>query len=206
MNMLPKALYGTADWKAALHLALTAGDVRPVAGGEVDGRAFYCAAVLGAPALWAPAREAVRSGAPRLAWLYAKRAARQAFSRRVRFQLDDGRVGRAEALALISPLISRALETPAGLEAAALDITDAREVFRLATRAVFADWRADPAVETQVIRKARVWARDSIPAILDGESVRLQRRADIAFLPCAFRALAPKVATAAVSLAAEDQA
>lgn len=204
MNMLPKALYGTTDWKAALHLALTAGDVRPVAGGAIDGRAFYCAAVLGAPALWAPAREAVRSGAPRLAWHYAKRAARQAFSRRIRFQLDRGPVGRAEALALISPLISRALETPAGLEAATLDISDAREVFRLAARALFADWRADEAVETQVICKAEVWARDSIPAILDGESVRLKRRADVAFLPCAFRALAPKVANAAVSLAAEE--
>ena len=31
-----------------------------VAGGEGEGHAFYCAAILGSPALWAPAREALR--------------------------------------------------------------------------------------------------------------------------------------------------
>ena len=69
MNMLPKALYGTADWKAALKRALEEGAPQNVAGGEVsDGQvrqAFYCAAILGSPALWAPAREAVREGKQR---------------------------------------------------------------------------------------------------------------------------------------------
>ena len=36
--------------------------MRPVAGGEVDGRPFYVAAILGSPALWGPAREAIREG------------------------------------------------------------------------------------------------------------------------------------------------
>jgi len=197
MNMLPKALYGTTDWKQALHIALTEGHVRPVAGGEVDGQPFYCAAVLGAPALWAPAREAVRSGAPKLAYLYARRAVRRAFSRRIRFHLDDGPMLKGEALALISPLISRALDEPLGLEAAVLNPTRAAEVFRLAARALFADWRADPSVETQVVQRADATARAPIPAILDGESVLLDRRAKARYLPCAFRALAPKTANAA---------
>jgi len=205
MNMLPKALYGTTDWKAALHLALTAGAARPVGGGEVEGHAFYCAAVLGSPALWAPAREAVRSGAPKLAWLYAKRAVRRAFSRRIRYRLDnDNERRKAVALALISPLISRALEAPVGLEAAALNLSHAREAFRLATRALFADWRADPAVETRVVQVAEVTARNPVPAILDGESLQLERCVQVRYIPCAFRALAPQVANAAVSLAAED--
>ena len=62
MNMLPKALYGTADWKAALRRALDEGEPTVVAGGVVEGEAFYCAAILGSPALWAPAREAMRGG------------------------------------------------------------------------------------------------------------------------------------------------
>ena len=197
MNMLPKALYGTTDWKQALHIALTQGVERPVAGGEIDGRAFYCAAILGAPALWAPAREAVRSGAPKLAWLYAKRAARRAFSRRLRFKLDGGEQHKGEALALISPLISRALQEPLGLEAAVLNPTGAAEVFRLAARAVFADWRADPTVETQVVQRASAHASGPIPAILDGESELLERTAEARYLPCAFRALAPRTANAA---------
>lgn len=201
MNMLPKALYGTTDWKQALHIALTEGVSRPVAGGEIEGRPFYCAAILGSPALWAPAREAVRSGAPKLAWLYARRAARRAFSGRIRFRLDDGETRKGEALALITPMISKAMETPDGLEAAVMNLSNAREAFRLAATAVFADWRNDSSVETLVVKKALAWARNPIPAILDGESVHLSKSATVKFLPCAFRALAPKVANAAVSLA-----
>ncbi len=89
MNMLPKALYGTADWKAALRLALEQGEAQDVAGGEVsDGvvtQAFYCAAILGAPALWAPAREAMRTGKVSLAWTHARKALKRAFSGRLRF-------------------------------------------------------------------------------------------------------------------------
>ncbi|MBX7248511.1 MAG: diacylglycerol kinase family lipid kinase [Caulobacteraceae bacterium] len=205
MNMLPKALYGTADWKEALRLALTQGVVRPVAGGELDGFSFYCAAIVGAPALWAPAREAVRSGAPRLAWLYAKRAMKRAFAGRIRFRLDDGEICRGEALTLISPLISRALESPVGLESAVMNLKGASEVFRLAANAVFSDWRADPAVVTTVVKRAEVWAAQEMPAILDGESVRLGRKAIVKFVPCAFRTLAPRVANPAVSLAPEAQ-
>src|SRR5690606_31862036 len=58
MNMLPKALYGTTDWKQALRTALEEGAPQAVSGGVVEGEAFYCAAILGSPALWAPAREA----------------------------------------------------------------------------------------------------------------------------------------------------
>lgn len=206
MNMLPKALYGTADWKAALHLALTEGVERPVAGGEIDGISFFCAAILGAPALWAPAREAVRSGAPRLAWLYAKRALRRAFAGHIRFQLDNGETRKGEALALITPLISRALESPAGLESVVLSLSGASEAFRLAATALFSDWRTDPSVETRVIRHAVAWAHHEMPAILDGESVHLGKRATVRFVPCAFRTLAPPVANPAISLAPEAQA
>jgi diacylglycerol kinase family enzyme len=205
MNMLPKALYGTADWKLALTLALTQGVERPVAGGKVDDQAFYCAAILGSPALWAPAREAVRSGAPRLAWLYARRALRRAFSSRLRYRLDGGRTGKGEALALITPLISRAMEAPTGLESAVMNLTGAREVFHLAATALFSDWRTDASVETRVIGEALVWAHHEMPAILDGETVRLGKRATVRFIPCAFRTLAPRVANAAHSLAPEAQ-
>lgn len=205
MNMLPKALYGTADWKQALTLALTEGVERPVAGGDIDGQVFYCAAIVGSPALWAPAREAVRSGAPRLAYLYARRAFSRAFARRIRFRLDSGDTCKGEALALITPLISRAMEAPTGLESAVMNLKGASEVFRLAATALFSDWRTDPSVAMEVVRKAEVWAGHEMPAILDGESVRLGNRATVKFVPCAFRTLAPKVANSATSLAPEAQ-
>ena len=200
MNMLPKALYGTADWRQALRLALEEGAPQAVAGGEVEGEAFYCAAILGSPALWAPAREAMRSGKLKLAWMYGRRALSRAFSGHLRFSLDVGPKRRAEALVLISPMISKAMDEPVGLEAAAMTTSDAAQAFALAARALFDDWRHDPNVTTRPARWITVSARSKIPAVIDGEPMLLGRDASVAFLPRAFMALAPRPAAAEDSI------
>ena len=191
MNMLPKALYGTTDWKQALRLALEEGAPQPVAGGVVEGEAFYCAAILGSPALWAPAREAIRTGKVKQAWAHARRALKRAFTGRIRYSLDGARKRPAEALVLISPMISRVMDAPVGLEAAAMNPADAAQAFRLAARALFDDWRHDPNVATRPARWVTVSARSKIPAVIDGEPMLLGRDASIGFLPRAFMALAP---------------
>ena len=202
MNMLPKALYGTTDWKAALKLALEEGAPQCVAGGEIsDGqvtRAFYCAAILGSPALWAPAREAVRDGKLKLAWMYSRRALRRAFSGKMRFSLDGKADRKAEALVLISPMISKVMDENTGLEAAAMNPADAAQAFRLAAHAVFNDWRQDPAVTTKAIQRASIHGRSRIPAVIDGEPILLTHQATVKFIAKAFQALAP------VPQAAED--
>ncbi len=192
MNMLPKALYGTTDWKAALREALEHGQSHCVSGGVVEGHAFYCAGIFGSPALWAPAREAVREGKLGLAWTYGRRALRRAFSGKIRVELDLGKPRRSEALALISPMISRALDEPVGLEAAAMNPADAAEAFRLAANALFNDWRQDPSVETKPARLIRIRSRSRIPAVLDGEPILLANDVTVAFKPKAFQALVPE--------------
>ncbi|MDP2116903.1 MAG: diacylglycerol kinase family protein [Brevundimonas sp.] len=195
INMLPRALYGDVDWKVALRRALEEGAPQSVAGGEIsDGQfrqAFYCAAILGSPALWAPAREAVREGKFGLAWAYGRRALKRAFSGRLRFSLDGRPDRRAEALVVISPMISKAMDENTGLEAAAMNPSDALQAFRLATHAVFDDWRQDPAVTTKAIQQASVHARSRIPAVIDGEPALLRHVARVRFIRTAFRALAP---------------
>ena len=195
MNMLPKALYGTADWKAALKVALEEGAPQGVAGGEVsDGettQAFFCAAIFGSPALWAPAREAFRVGKLGLAWAYARRALKRAFSGQMRFSLDGRPARRAEALVLISPMISSAMDEDTGLEAAAMNPADAGQAFRLAAHAVLDDWRQDPAVTTRATQKVAMRARSRIPAVVDGEPLLLRHEAKVRFIREAFRALAP---------------
>ena len=191
MNMLPKALYGTGDWKAALRLALSEGADICVSGGEVEGHVFYCAAILGSPALWAPAREAVREGDFKLAWTYARRALKRSFTGRMRYALDGGISRRVEAMVFISPMISRAMDEPVGLEAAAMSTHGAAEAIRLAAHAVFNDWRRDAAVRTRPTKRAVIRARSRIPAVIDGEPTLLQQQATVTFRPRAFRALAP---------------
>ncbi|MEO8114954.1 MAG: diacylglycerol kinase family protein [Phenylobacterium sp.] len=191
MNMLPHAIYGQRTWQEALALALDKGEERLVGGGAVEGRMFLVAAILGSPALWAPAREAARYGKLRLAAIRARRAGQRAFTGRLRYNLDSGPREKAEALAFMCPLASRALDDDeAALEAAALDVKNAPDAFRLGFHALTGDWRNDPAVEVERCQIARVWAAHGIPAILDGESVRLKSLAEVTYVPGVARMLA----------------
>lgn len=193
MNMLPNALYGGRDWKTALADILRDGVIKPVSGGEIEGKAFYVAAILGSPALWAEAREAARHGDLKGALIRARRALHRAFSGRLRFSLGGRPRAKAEALALMCPLISRAMEDDEGyLEAASIDPGGALEIFRLGFHAALGDWRADQTVEVTHIRAGRAWAAGRIPAVLDGEPVLLGRVVDFRFRAVAFRALVPR--------------
>jgi diacylglycerol kinase family enzyme len=195
MNMLPHALYGAVPWRTALEQTLASGEVADVSGGEIGGRRFFVAAILGAPALWAPAREAVRKGRFDLAYQRARHALRSGFARKLRFQLDGGDDHSAGALTLMCPLVSRGLHRDDVLEALALNPKGAADAFRLGARTlltdVLGDWRVDNAVEVMTCRSGRAWAKGQIPVILDGEPYLLGREAEILFIPKAFRALRP---------------
>lgn len=191
MNVLPKALYGDRDWREALRAALTEGVERPVSGGCINGQHFFVAAILGSPALWAPAREAMRDGQFSLAAKRALGAWKRAFSGDLRYRLDDGALGRAEAISVLCPLISKAMDEETALEVAVLTPTDAAQAFVLAFKTLWGDWRADSSVQTHPCRKGVAMARGRIPVILDGETVRMGRRLEIEFRRVAFRALAP---------------
>jgi diacylglycerol kinase family enzyme len=191
MNMLPHALYGPRAWPQALEDALAARRVVEVSGGEAAGRSFYVAAILGEPALFAEAREAMRKRRPRLALLHARRAWMRAFAGRLRYRLEDDEACKAEALTLMCPLVSRALDADVGLEAAGLEPRDAVEVFRLGVATLMGSWRDDPAVTTRVCRSGCAWAHGRIPVILDGEPYRLKSPVRFRYRPAAFRALVP---------------
>ena len=191
MNMLPFALNGRRAWPEALRAILETGRELPVSCGEVNGMTFYVAAILGAPALWADAREAVRHGKFRLAVLRARRAILRAFKGRLRFALDGGERRKAEALTLMCPLVSRGLDEDIGLEAATLNPRDAMAGFRLGVSTLVGSWRRDPSVRLQVCQAAEAWAHGRVPAVLDGEPHRLSSPVKIGYRARAFRALVP---------------
>ncbi len=197
MNMLPHALYGVKDWRSALVETLTDGVETPVSGGEIDGRRFYVAAILGEPALWAEAREAARMRQLQLAWRKGRHAWRRAFSHRIRYCLDGGPKEKTLALTLMCPLVSKAMSgDERALEAARLDPQGVAQALRLGARTMLSqlagDWRDDPSVEVARCRSGMAWSGGRyLRAVLDGEPTRLHKQAEIRFLPRAFRALAP---------------
>jgi diacylglycerol kinase family enzyme len=196
MNMLPHALYGPGDWRQALKAVLDHGEPRAVGGGRIGEHNFYCAAMIGASARFAPVREAVRGGQVSDAFRKARDAYGRAFAGRVRFELNGGAHHKAQSLTLLCPLVSKAMDNDArAMEVAAIDPANAAQAMRISARVVFSaligDWRNDPAVHMGRARKGRLWSRRSIPALLDGEPVKLGRHAEFSFHPHAFRALAP---------------
>ncbi|WP_394762175.1 diacylglycerol/lipid kinase family protein [Phenylobacterium sp.] len=191
MNMLPKALYGTSDWREALTATLAAPRLQTVSGGELAGHRFYCAAILGAPSLWADAREAVREGHLLDAAQKAVTATRRSLSDAVDFDFGETS-GSGDAVAVICPLVSDALTGhERALEAVALDLKTATALFGLAFHAAYDGWRNDPSVIRVTTRNVTVTGHGALPTILDGEKVRIGRKAEIRFLPVAFRALVP---------------
>lgn len=191
LNLLPHALYGAVTWQNALRAALEGGHERSVSGGRICERTFFVAAILGTPALWGEAREAIRAGrlVEALRWMGV--AARRAFSGGLAYGASGQAERHGEALALICPIVSKALEQECALEMAAMDVRNAREMLQLAFKGFTGAWRDDPSVSIDRIERGWARMRGSIPAILDGEPHRLPRRAEFEFVPRAFRALAP---------------
>jgi diacylglycerol kinase family enzyme len=191
MNLLPHALYGAVPWRQALDDALTLGVERSVSGGEIGGFTFYVAAIIGAPALFADAREAFRARKFGLAIARARRALASAFARDLRFSLDGGLEEKAETLMLLCPLVSRVLDEDGVLEAAVVDPKGAIELLRLGFAAAQGRWREDPSVESRTCTWGHAAGRRRLRAVLDGEPQRLEANATFRFTPKAFRALAP---------------
>jgi diacylglycerol kinase family enzyme len=196
MNMLPKALYGEVEWKTALREALSGSIERPIGGGEIGGHTFYVAAMLGSTALFGPAREAARNHRLGEAARRAANAYRRAFAGRLRVELDDTVAHKTQALTLMCPMISKTLsDEEQWMEAAAIDPHNAAEAMRIGARVALSrlvgDWRQDPAVTIGLCRSGRVWANFPLPALIDGEPVKLGRDTTFSYRPKAFRALAP---------------
>ena len=201
MNMLPRALYGARPWAQALADTLANPEIHPVSGGQAGGHAFFVAAIMGAPTLWADAREALRAGRVAEAARRAVTAARRSYSEPLKYVFGDDLRGGAEAVAVVCPLISRAMnEDELMLEAAAIDPETAGATLRLGLHALFDDWRSDPTVTIAKVRSLSVTGHGQVPVILDGERMRMGRRVNISFTPLAFRALVPARAEAPATL------
>jgi diacylglycerol kinase family enzyme len=193
MNMLPRGLYGERSWRQALKDTLEAPREAVIGGGEVEDKRFFCAGIFGGPAHWAQAREALRENRWAEAMARALKAYRRTFAGRVRYNFGPDGGGKAVAVTVLCPLISKTMPSDApAFEAAALNPRDMGEAFSLALTGMFSDWRRDANVTSVAAREIAVSARRAIPALLDGEMVWLGRTARIRFVADAFRALVPE--------------
>jgi diacylglycerol kinase family enzyme len=192
MNMLPRALYGARDWRTALRDTLAKPRIQSISGGQASGHPFFVAALLGAPTLWAEAREALRGGRFAEAAKRAATALRRGMSEPLDYEFGGAAPGQAEAVAVMCPLISKVMRgDDPRLEAVAIDTRTAGELLRLGFNTLLDDWRGDPSILRALVKTVVVRGLRRVPVILDGERVRLGRQVAIDFVPLAFRALVP---------------
>jgi diacylglycerol kinase family enzyme len=168
LNMLPKALYGDRAWPEALEAALTSGSLTRLTGGAANGEPFFVAALFGAPALLARAREDARKGRFLSAVRRFRHFTARAFARRIRGRPDGARMRRSEAVGVLCPSFSRS-SAECDLEWVRLDAGGFAELTRLGVRALGEGWRNDPAVETRRCSSGELRGRGIIHATLDGE-------------------------------------
>ena len=192
MNMLPRALYGDVSWEDALKNTLTAPSAKLLSGGRAMDKHFFVAAIIGAPALWAESRESMREGDISDAIEKGSVAFQNMFETKVQYIISGGIKGKAEAIALICPLISEEMcDSEQSLEAAVIDVESAGGLIGLATTAAFGKWRDDRNVLLTKAKHVVVQSQRDIPAILDGENVSLGTSTEIDFVSKGVNVLVP---------------
>jgi diacylglycerol kinase family enzyme len=192
MNMLPRALYGDISWEEALKNTLSAPSTRVLSGGRVANKQFFVAATVGAPSLWAEARESIREGEMVDAIEKGGIAFQNMFEKKVQYLISEKIKGEAEAVVLICPLISEEMsDSEQALEAAVIDVESAGEVIGLATTAAFGKWRDDRNILLTKTKRVSLQSSKDIPAILDGERVNLGRSVEIDFISRAVTVIVP---------------
>lgn len=192
INMLSRALYGDVSWEDALKNTLAAPSARVLSGGRVADKQFFIAAIVGAPALWAEARESIREGDIVDAIEKGGVAFQNMFETKVQYLISGKIKGEAEAVAVICPLISEEMsDSEQALEAAVIDVESAAEVIGVATAAAFGKWRDDRNILLTKTKRVGVQSSKDIPAILDGERVNLGRSAEIDFVSRAVNVIVP---------------
>src|SRR4029434_1510426 len=157
MNMLARALYGHMSWQDALDKILAAPATKVLSGGRVADKRFFIAAIVGAPTLWAEARESIRERDIGDAIEKGAVAFHSMFETKVRYFISGVKKGEAEAIVVICPLISDEMsDSEQALAAAAIEVENVAEVIGFLTAAAFGKWRDDRNILLTKTNRVRV--------------------------------------------------
>ena len=193
LNVLSRALYGDSSWQEALKETLANPLTKELSAGRVGDKHFFVAAVVGAPGLWMEAREAIRKGNILNAVGKAGVAFQAMFDSTIQYFISPELSGEAEVVAVICPLVSEQLsDSEQALEAAAIDVENATELLGLATAAAFGKWRNHESVTLTKTHQVTVQSKKDIPLFLDGERVKVGKKAEISFAPHAVNVIVPE--------------
>lgn len=171
MNLLAKALHGTADPATIIHAAHEGGTKVALPYVEAGAHRGLVGVILGPVASWARARELVREGQLRGLGRAIAHAWRRTFSGGIRLDGVPALRGRAQGVFVAAQ--------PDYLLVAAIDARDWRSIVTLGWEWVTGDWVAATAVTQVRARRFRVAGNKPAQALFDGEPVMLEPHVEI---------------------------
>jgi len=193
MNMLPKAFYGTDDWKDALELALSQKTPRWQTAGSVNGNIFFCGAILGDPIVMSEARESLRQGEvleaiKQLPEIVTNIAHGTRFEFKVDGELFDVE---ANGLQIYCPFMTSGAKDPTAFELASVPQLSMTQVIGIGARALAQDWRDSVLIKTAQARHIQIKGQGAFDILLDGELEQIACPITIALEPEGVLVLAP---------------
>ncbi len=194
MNLLPKALYGTDDWKTALEIALSQPAPRWQAAGRVNEATFFCGALFGDPIVISEARETLRNGE-------ILEAIKQipdiltAISHGERFTFKaDGKVfdKASNGLQISCPSMRNDAKSETHFELASVPQLTMAKLATIGAIALADDWRSSHDVMTTLAETVTITGQGAFDILLDGEPETVSCPITINLDPKGVKVLAPK--------------
>jgi diacylglycerol kinase family enzyme len=184
-NLLSRSLHGPKKWDAIVEAATLSPTLRSLPAGRLQDELFFCALLVGSPALFAEVREDLRIGD--LAEAMNDFSAGMAAAADLCLSGFSADGQRADEIALprsnvIGALVGP-LSTSGGMEVAAVPYS--REATRLSMlwATIQSSWRDVPGVELRKATSLVVTADGrNLPAIADGEPIKAGERLEVTFV------------------------
>lgn len=172
MNILPRELYKTIEWKEALKLALDQKEPRWHKAGLLNGSPFYCGAIIGAPTRMANVRESVRQGQLSEAVTAIPKVVEavtegDTFSYHVDGNPTDLQ---ANAILLSFPSNPENYEGEPEMEMASVMPLSVGELLKVGAQSLLMDWRESENIDSKRIRSLEIDGQGRFETLLDGEA------------------------------------
>lgn len=195
MNMLPRAVFGLAEWRKALDLALSQKKPRWQSAGLINGKIFFCGAILGDPIKMADARELLREG-------HVVEAVKQipeivsAISQGEEFEFkadDKIEAKHANGLQIYCPFMTEGAHKSDAFEIASVPQLSISNLMEIGGRAIIQNWRDSPHVKTALVNKLEITGQGDFDILLDGEHETVSCPLSIELEPEGVLVLAPEL-------------
>ena len=193
MNILPKALYGTANWQDALDLALSQSAPRWLAAGQVNNEIFFVAMIIGEPIKMSDMREELREGHIIEAIKHVPEVIDAVTTGEVFDYTVDGSpyIRDANALLLSCPFMSMGAQSPDMFEVATVPPIALSSLIGVGAKTLITDWRESGHVRVGEAQQLKVMGSGAFDILLDGEPHRVRAPLTAALLPKGVQVLAP---------------